>query len=109
MGVGVGVEVERGSKGTRNTTVQLTAGLDSIQSDSRFDFLSFFTNEEDDDAVPDSFFTNNHCSPYSNINLICNYLEVEKLSNLDKEKFTVLSINIQSLPAKFSEFSDLIN
>ena len=84
-------------------------GLDRVQTDSRFDFLSFFSNDDDENSVPDSFFTNNHCSPYSNINLGCKYVEVDKLCDLDQDKFTVLSLNIQSLPAKYVEFSDLIN
>ena len=84
-------------------------GLDNIQSDPRFNFLSFFTNEDDDDSVPDSFFINSQCSPYTDINLNCSYLETEKIKDLDPTKFTVLSINIQSLPSKFSEFSDFVD
>ena len=34
---------------------------------------------------------------------------MEKLSDLNPAKFTVLSLNIQSLPAKYVEFSELIN
>ena len=65
--------------------------------------------EEDyDDTVPDSFFINNHCSPYSKINLNCSYTETQNLKNLNPEKFTVLSLNIQSLPAKFNELSELM-
>ena len=44
-----------------------------------------------------------------NLSLNCSYLEVDKLKNLSSGKFTVLSLNIQSLPAKFLEFSDLIS
>ena len=51
---------------------------------------------------------NNHCSPYANVNINCRYLEMEKLSDLNPAKFTVLSLNIQSLPAKYVEFSELI-
>ena len=107
----VGGGVERGSEGTRTFVIQHTGdgvGLDRVQTDPSFDFLSFFSNDDDENSVPDSFFTNNHCSPYSNINLSCNYVEVDKLCELDQDKFTVLSLNIQSLPAKYVEFSDLI-
>ena len=78
-------------------------------SDSRFDFLSFFTQEEENASVPDSFFINSQCSPYSNININCSYLDTDKLDTLSTEKFTVLSLNIQSLPAKFTQFNDLIS
>ena len=65
--------------------------------------------EEYDETVPDSFFVNNQWSPYSNINLNCSYTEIADLKSLDPDKFTVLSLNIQSLPAKFNEFSELIS
>ena len=65
--------------------------------------------DEYDETVPDSFFVNNQCSPYSNINLNCSYTEIADLKSLDPDKFTVLSLNIQSLPAKFNEFSELIS
>jgi len=84
-------------------------GMDDICADPQFNFLSFFSEENDDDAVPDSFFTTNHCSPYSNINLNCNYISNDDFSTLNMNQFTVLSLNIQSLAAKFGEFSDLIN
>ena len=83
-------------------------GLDDICNDPRFNFLTNFSEDEYDDTVPDSFFINNQCSPYANINLNCSYVETEKLKNLDSGKFTVLSLNIQSLPAKFNEFSELM-
>ena len=84
-------------------------GLDNVRTDPRFDFLSLFNSVEDDDPVPDSFFINNQCSPYSNLNLSCTYLELEKLPDINNSKFNVLSLNIQSLPAKFNEFSDFIS
>ena len=84
-------------------------GLDDIEADPRFNFLSIFTPEEGDDAVPDSFFINNQCSPYSNLNINCNYIDIEKIKELDYKKFSILSLNIQSLPAKFLEFSELLN
>ena len=64
--------------------------------------------DEENDGVPDSFFINNQCTPYSNINLNCAYTEAEKLKNFDSSKFIVMSLNIQSLPAKFNEFSELL-
>ena len=64
--------------------------------------------DEENDGVPDSFFINNQCNPYSNINLNCAYTEAEKLKNFDSSKFIVMSLNIQSLPAKFNEFSELL-
>ena len=68
-------------------------GLDNINLDPQFDFLSFFTAEDEKDLVPDSFFINNQCSPYSNINLNCTYLDIQNLTDLNKKIFSVLSFN----------------
>ena len=81
-------------------------GMDYIRTEPRFDFLSIINDINEEDAVPDSFFINEQCSPYSNVNLSCNFLETDELANLETDKFTVLSINIQSLPAKFVELSE---
>ena len=83
--------------------------MDRIRSEPRFDFLSIMNDFSEDDAVPDSFFINEQCSPYSNVNLSCNFLETDELVNLEADKFTVMSINIQSLPAKFSDFTETVN
>ena len=50
-------------------------------------------------------------SPYSKLKLSCSYMDetqfVTKFSN--RKKFSYLSWNIQSLPAKFNEFQEFIN
>ena len=69
-------------------------GLDDVQSDPRYDFLTHFTQEDENESVPDSFFINNQCSPYSNINLTCLYTDVNKLHLLPSDKFSVISLNI---------------
>ena len=86
-------------------------GTDSLKADSRFDFLSLFNprDEDEDDAVPDSFFINDQCSPYSNVTINCNYIDIEEICNIQTDKISVLSLNIQSLPAKFAEFSELVS
>ena len=84
-------------------------GIDAVRNDSRFDFLSQFTEDNDEEVVPDSFFINDQSSPYTNVNLNCNYLDTDEISKLNSEKITVFSVNIQSLPAKFSELSETIN
>ena len=87
----------------------IAAGLDSLSRDPHYDFLSLFSEDNDNDNVPDSFFTNNQCSPYSNINIDCSHVQVDELNLLNPAKFTILTLNIQSLPAKFSELTELID
>ena len=60
-------------------------------------------------GIPDSFFINDQSSPYTNVNLNCNCLDPDEISKLNSEKITVFSVNIQSLPAKFSELSEVVN
>ena len=49
-------------------------------------------------------------SPYSNLDVQCNYFDESKfVSTYSKtDKFSIFSLNIQSLPAKFHEFQELI-
>ena len=69
-------------------------GTDSLKADSRFDFLSLFNprDEDEDDAVPDSFFINDQCSPYSNVTINCNYIDIEEICNIQTDKISVLSL-----------------
>ena len=57
-------------------------GTDSLKTDSRFDFLSFFHEKDEEDAVPDSFFINNQCSPYANTAINCNYIDTDEICKL---------------------------
>ena len=84
-------------------------GTDGLAADPRYDFLSLFSAKDEDDSVPDSFFINEQCSPYSNVTLNCEYIDTDKLCNLPSDKISVLSLNIQSLPAKFLDFSELVD
>ena len=84
-------------------------GTDSLKTDSRFDFLSFFNEKDEEDAVPDSFFINNQCSPYANTAINCNYIDTDEICKLQTDKILVLLLNIQSLPSKFLELSELVN
>ena len=84
-------------------------GTDGLAADPRYDFLSLFSAKDKDDSVPESFFINEQCSPYSNVTLNCEYIDTDKLCNLPSDKISVLSLNIQSLPSKFLELSELVN
>ena len=84
--------------------------LSSLSSNPNFDFSNSLLNS--------NFFINNNLdnnpnddSPYSNLDLICNYLDETSFVNKYKatNKFSYFSLNIQSLPSKFNEFSELIN
>ena len=81
--------------------------LDNIEGDSSLDFLSVLNNSDPD-------FENNFefsDSPYDNVSLTCQYTDESEYS-LKFSSCTdliICSINIQSLSAKFSDLSQMIN
>ena len=81
--------------------------LDNIEGDSSLDFLSVLNNSDPD-------FENNFKfsdSPYDNVSLTCQYTDESEYS-LKFSSCTdliICSINIQSLSAKFSDLSQMIN
>lgn len=79
--------------------------LADLQNENCYDFLEqIITNNADGDVQFDD-------SPYSNINLNCQYFEeqevIDKFKDLNKISF--LSWNIQSLPSKFTELKDFLD
>jgi hypothetical protein len=81
--------------------------LDSININPAFDFLSHYASaipaDDDDDPA-------NIISPYSNIDMCCKYFDETEFANEFKLKNEqlFLSLNIQSLPAKFNELEEFI-
>jgi hypothetical protein len=60
--------------------------------------------------VDDNFlYSNSEFSPYSEINFNCSYTYPENIRNLNSNNLSAMSLNIQSLPAKFTELNDMIN
>lgn len=79
-------------------------GIDLVDADPKYNFLSQFSNDDD----PDDFsFLSNDFSPYNEIDVKCEYIAPEDY--LSNDLLSILSINIQSLPSKFDDFNDFIN
>ncbi len=83
--------------------------LADLISDPKFDFLHQFLSN--DSANPNTHFFNDFPdNPYEEFSIKCNYFDesqfINKFSNL--KKFSFLSLNTQSLPAKHSELSEFI-
>ena len=83
-----------------------TFSLNNILGNSNFDFISALNNSD-----PDNNNLNFQDSPYDTTSINCSYIdESELIANRKQCKdFSMLSINIQSLPAKFTEFSQFIS
>ena len=108
---------EGGGFGSRGYTVHPTVllfmmgdsfgpGIDVFDSDPNFNFLSKIQNDSNSD---DDFIYNLDFSPYSEININCSYAEPNHLTHLNNTNLSVLSLNIQSLSAKFLTFMDMQN
>jgi hypothetical protein len=83
--------------------------LADLMSDPKFDFVHQFLSN--DCANPNTHFFNDFSdNPYEEFSIKCNYFDesqfINKFSNL--KKFSFLSLNTQSLPAKHCELSEFI-
>ena len=79
--------------------------LNSLATDPIYDFIKLFSENTDPDSPDFSL------SPYENLQYKCNYRdENEYCTDYAKSaKFSIFSVNIQSLQAKFQQLKDLIS
>ena len=83
--------------------------LNNLSNNPSFNFLNTLKKHADEDEnVPDFTFNN---SPYENTSFLCEYRSETDFLNKYKNqhKPTVLSINVQSLQAKFNSLCTFIN
>ena len=82
-------------------------GIDEIDSNPNFNFINkILLNDSNSDD--DFLFSNNEFSPYSETNFNCSYINPDQVRNLNNSNLSVMSLNIQSLPAKFNDLTDLL-
>ena len=83
-------------------------GTTAIDSDPNFNFLSKISNNDTEED--DFLFNNPDFSPYSETDFSCSYIDSDHFRNSNSCKdFSVLSLNIQSLSAKYNELNDMLN
>ena len=83
-------------------------GTNAIDSDPNFNFLSKISSNENEED--DFLFNNPDFSPFSETEFVCSYIGSDHFRNNNLcNDFSVLSLNIQSLPAKFNELNDMLN
>ena len=83
-------------------------GTGTIDWDPKFYFLTKINSNEDEDE--DFLFNNPDYSPYLENDFTCTYIGTDHFSKINlADKISVLSLNIQSLPAKFNELNDMLN
>jgi hypothetical protein len=76
--------------------------LDNLISDPSFDFLNNLVSEEEPDF--------DICTPYEMNNFNCSYYDIESFNSKFRvtPNFSIMTLNIQSISAKFSELKELI-
>ena len=81
--------------------------IDSITVDPNFNFLNKISYGSDSETL--NFLSNNNESPYDNSSFNCDYIDITNPTHMyDQNKLRILTLNIQSLQAKFSELKELI-
>ena len=84
--------------------------LAELLTDPKYDFLSQFSPESEGISNYE-IFNEADDNPYESLQIACDYYDENeyslKFQNL--KNFSMLSINIQSLSAKFNEFRDLLS
>ncbi len=84
-------------------------GTDNLSSNPLFNLIDAL-NSESTDENSNLFYGNNSESPYSSSNFTTTYADPNSfVTKYAKEnRLSFLSLNIQSLPSKYQELSDLI-
>ncbi len=82
-------------------------GVSKIEGDPKYNFLSKFTEETDNDNL----FSNENleASPYNEVDILTSYVDINQLANYANNKMlSVISINIQSLPSKYNDLTEIL-
>ncbi len=84
--------------------------LAELITDPKYDFLSQFSSESDDISNYEIFNEAND-NPYESLQISCDYYDENEysLKYRNRKNFSMLSLNIQSLLAKFNEFRELLS
>ena len=80
--------------------------IPALSSNTKFNFLHSIQNSTEPYSFSTFFTQDNNDSPYDSLNINCNYSSIADIPNHDE--LSVLSLNIQSLNAKYSELKDLV-
>jgi hypothetical protein len=91
-----------------------TYSIGNIVSDKKFDFINNINLQNKDDNYDNhlSFLDSDSLdSPYNSNTFVCNYVDTDVLCEqiLSSNDLNIMSLNIQSLPAKYTELCDLLN
>ena len=80
--------------------------MEEISDNPNYDFIKKITRFEGDDG---NFSDNVNNSIYREFDISTVYIDPDSLVRIGNNKLVIMTFNIQSLPSKFNEFSDLLN
>jgi hypothetical protein len=84
--------------------------IGNLVDNPSFDFIKAMSSNTNDNDDSFSFLNNEDESPYNLSTFNCKYIDTYALCNSDlNNNFNILSLNVQSLPAKFAELKDLLD
>jgi hypothetical protein len=105
-----------GAGGRRPAGRPIFAGTNNLSiggltANPNFDFINNINSNSNDDHGSLNFFDDNVDSPYNPNSFNCSYVDINTLcnSNNHPKNLSFMSLNIQSLPAKYSELKDLLD
>ena len=83
--------------------------LNNLSNDPNFNFINTISGNSDVEEEDSHFDFSD--SPYFDRNISCNYMDETQYVRLEKNnnKFSYMSLNIQSLPSKFNSFNEMIS
>jgi len=87
------------------------SSIKNLTGDPSFDFIQQLAINDDNNNNYDFLDIQNNDSPYHNSKIACNYVDTDQLKHSLSNrngKTVLMSFNIQSINAKFSDFKELI-
>ena len=83
---------------------------DLLADDPYYNFVSKMSVQDNFNNNQESFFSNSNDSPYNGSTFDCKYMSCDELKNsINKNDFFVMSLNVQSLNAKFDDLKALLD
>ena len=83
---------------------------DLLADDPYYNFVSKMSVQDNFNNNQESFFSNSNDSPYNGSTFDCKYMSSDELKNsINKNDFLVMSLNVQSLNAKFDDVRKELN
>ncbi len=89
-----------------NNNDSMEFNINNLSSDPKYDFTNVFKSDSPNKLFS---FDTDITSPYDDLNFDCSYISALNCPVPSKNDLTIISLNVQSLNAKFNDLKDLIS